>query len=245
MQAQEEALNDVRQQLADIKFAQKGAEEKVERVQRELTLVEEQAPPPPPPDAGWDRAVDRTVAKATCRAEVSLSEVRKVVDALLAEVDIAAKSVDVEAPLRAQTSTKWTIRFKGEQRRAARQADAFLGALRDGGGWKDLVVTTPADGQERLYIGADKNPQTIRREIHTKKVADMLRRMYPQVDLYPSRRDGIVSSRYKPLVKVEVYPEATELKFNEELLNALGMDKSGILHKWTQELSATSASASV
>lgn len=28
------------------------------------------------------------------------------------------------------------------------------------------------------------------------------------------------------------------MKFNEEFINALGMDKSEILHKWTQEMSA-------
>lgn len=245
IQAHEDAINDVRQQILDLRLAQKGSEEKVEKVQRELTMVDEKAPPPPPPDAGWDRAVDRTVAKATCKAEVSLDEVRKVVNDILEEVNVATTAVEVEAPLRAQTSTKWTIRFKGEQRRAARQADAFLGALRTGAGWRDIVVGTPSGGQERLYIGVDKSPQTVRREIHTKRVRDMMARMYPQADLFPSRRDGIVSSRYKPLVKVEVYLEETVLKFNEELLGALGMDKADIQRKWAQEAATASSSASV
>lgn len=41
-------LNDVRQQIADIRYAQRCIETTVAGVQKELPLVEEKAPPPAP-----------------------------------------------------------------------------------------------------------------------------------------------------------------------------------------------------
>lgn len=78
----DQELNDMRQHTADTKYMQMGTE----AAAMEVKLFEEKAPPPPPPAAGWDREPDRTVAKASCKAEVSYQWVREVVDALSKEI---------------------------------------------------------------------------------------------------------------------------------------------------------------
>lgn len=117
------------------------------------------------------------------------------------------------------------------QRRAKAEAKAGL---------RGVVVDTPSGGKAHLYIEADKNLTIIRREVRTKRVKDMLARMHPGTELFPSRLDGVTSSSYRPIVKVEVHPDETALKFNEAVLATLDMCKGDILRNWTSETEAMS-----
>lgn len=55
-------------------------------------------------------------------------------------------------------------------------------------------------------------------EMRTKKVRDVLSRLYPQHTLYPKRRDGVVAARYKPVVKRSVRQDCATFLFNETAL---------------------------
>lgn len=185
--------------------------------------------PPPPLATGWVGDVDRTVAKATCKAEVAMAAVRAVVDALLEEINVAPTSVEVVAGAR-------------RSRKSGRSASRASTGEQCCAGWRDVVVSTPSGGQEPLLIGADTNPQILRREVHTKKALDMLARMCPGGDLLPSRRNVVISSRHGPLVKVEVDPADTILKFNGQLVDELGMSKAPILQSRAWESATASPS---
>lgn len=240
--AHDMAINEMRQQIADIKHAQSGTEAAVTEVKREMAMADAQAPPPPQPSAGWDRAPDRTKVRISCKAEVAIAQLEEAIKPLLVEANVQAADVVLDAPMGAKVSTKWTMQFKGETRKAARRADTFMEQLRGPGGWKDVTVQLPSGGTERIYISPDKSLKTVRTEIHTKKLKDILTRLYLEHAFYPQRRDGVVAARYKPVVKLDVREEATTLLFNEVVLREMAIDKGDVIRAWEREAATPSQS---
>eukprot|EP00959_Pyramimonas_sp_CCMP1952_P037830 791902-Pyramimonas_sp.AAC.1 len=52
---------------------------------------------------------------------------------------------------------------------------ALARALRlPGGGWRAFAVVTPDGRRATLHVGADKAPRQIRREMHTKRLLNIL-----------------------------------------------------------------------
>lgn len=135
------------------------------------------------------------------------------------------------------------MKFSGEPRKAARRVDSFLEQLRGPGGWKDVSACLPSGGSERISIGPDKNTKTVRTEVQTKKLHNVLSQLYPQHTFYPQRRDGVVAANYRPVVKLDVRPEGTKLLFNQIVLTDMGIDKAAVLAAW--EAAAAPASQSV
>lgn len=65
---------------------------------------------------------------------------------------------------------------------------------------------------------------------HEAGVKDVLLHVYLGTDLLPSRRDGMVSSSYRPTVKVGIYPEGAMLKLKQAVLSSVGKCKEDLVH---------------
>lgn len=181
----ETAISEMRQQLADIKHSQRGTQTAVAKVKRDIALAEAQAPVSPPPQAGWDRAPACTKVRGTSRAEIALAQLEEASRPMLESGEFAERDITIEAPLGVRVSSKWTIQRMGEARRATRRADNFLEQLRGPGGWRDVTAQRPCGSTERIFLIQDTTLRTVRWEIQTKKVKDILARLYPQQVFYP------------------------------------------------------------
>lgn len=102
----------MRQQLADMKYGQRGSETVVTEAKRELAMVEAQAAVPPPAQAGLDRAPDRTQVSITTNADVAIAQLEDAIRPLLAWADARSQVIALEAPLGARVSSKWVLQFK-------------------------------------------------------------------------------------------------------------------------------------
>lgn len=97
------------------------------------------------------------------------------------------------------------------------------------------MVQLPSGGTERIYISQDNKLKTVRTEMHTKKVEDVLTRPYPQHTFYPQRGDGLVAARYRPIVRLDLREERTTLLFNEATLAEMEIDKGDVIRAWERE----------
>lgn len=74
---------------------------------------------------------------------------------------------------RSRSRRRSARRFKGETRKATRRAD-LVEQLRGPGDGRDVITRLPSGGEERIYISPDSKIRTVRTEMHTKKVKDVL-----------------------------------------------------------------------
>lgn len=113
-----------------------------------------------------------------------------------------------------------------------RRAENFVEQLRGPCGSRDVTGQLPSCGTERSCISQDTKLKTVRTEVHTKKVKDVLSWLYPEHMFYGQRRGGVVAVRYKPVVKLGAWDDNTTLLFNEAALRELEIDKSEVLRAW-------------
>lgn len=194
---------------------------------------------PPPLIANRDRAPDRTEVRITSKAEIALPHIEEAIRLMLGGADVQARDGTLEAPLGAKVSARWVLQLKGEARKATRRADNFVEQLRGPGDSRDVKAQLPSGGTERTFISPDKNLKTARTEMHTKKAKGVLARLCPRRTFCPQRRDGVVGTRYKQIVKLDVREDGTTLVFNESVLREMEIDKSDIFRAWESESATT------
>ena len=94
------------------------------------------------------------------------------------EVGIGADCFSVTGP---EVGKNFRMSFSGTAGSAERRVAKFLSNLRDGNGWREISVQRPAvPGQangpyERLYFGADRSEKSMRKQVRTKHIYDLVR----------------------------------------------------------------------
>lgn len=236
-------VNHVGLETKNASLANREVRSDLQRVQAEIALAATR-PTPAPGGAGWSRAPDPTVAKLNCSVPLSKAAVQTAIEPLLRAASFEDAHVALRSP--ETVSTRWTIQFVGDgpvaKGAAARRCAQFLGSLRTSDGWRQLRASAADGTAHPIYISEDKNPQTIRREVLTKRLARMLERMDTTNKYVPVRAEGVVSSRYQKLVRILVpSQDEVQLEFNSVALQNYPISREDILAAWAAEMRGADA----
>lgn len=239
-----DAIEMMRRQIAELRSNQKGTAAEVTEVKKEMAMAADAVPPPRPQPSGWDREADPTILVANSKATFAEDELIGALAGLLRQCNVPSDQVRFVAPRGQTAAQRWTVRFLGEPRLAARRAAQVIGGLRgDDGEWIPLEVAS-ATGLERcrLYVGVDKSPKQTRTEVMGKRLASMARELRPDLQWRLLRDEGVVCVGYQRILKVVADPTATTLQFAAEGVVQYGIDKAAFTKRW-ETVSATAGSA--
>ncbi len=210
----------------------------VDRLEKAVALAEKTVPREYLHDLSmWDRPPDQTILLVNGPEEMSLAAVEQALQELWAHLELPPQAWKVEGET---TDTRFTVQFNGSQGLAAARAKAAHNSLRGKRGWKDTQARTTLGQMQRIYVAADESPATTRKKVHTKKALQVLERAYPGKSFTANRWRGEVLLDKKPLLRLEVAPQETHLKWNPEVLLPSGIDKS----RFKQDFDALWADAS-
>lgn len=170
-----------------------------------LMAVPADAPIPKTAHVGsaWDRTPDPTRLQANSSRMVTVEDM---IVALEPFVEAAAFRwttclVDKSG---VKAAKRRTIRLVGrDTRHVARRAGMFVAALRDGNGWKTVVVKAGAGERAPLYDSADKSSTGVKTEIAVQRLVQELRRQRPQTSWRLHCGEGVVLAGYQHMVKIE------------------------------------------
>ena len=124
---------------------------------------------------------------------------------------------------------KYSIRFGGPTGTAAHRVDKLLGCLRTADGWERKSCKNPGGQMAELYISADKNPKQVATEIDGKRLRDACKSTCASVPFILLRREGIVSSAWAHVVKIEAKPDGEiKLYWNTKAVQEKQIPKDAI-----------------
>ena len=211
-----ERFSAVHREMADVKkrtlLLEDGQETMRDKVRRLEALVGGAASPSPLPaqfslePMEDDRAPNPTVFRISAEESVLLEEVEHAVRTLTTEADIPVSEYQVTG-----NSKKFTVQFLGVPNRAALLVDKVLALSRfsgPGGKWREL--TAGANGA-RLFFNPAQSPKTDRMQAAARVLHKTIRGAHPNIDLFVSRCDGILSVDWQPLARV-VTPLPSEVR---------------------------------
>lgn len=240
-------LTERSKRVEEVSSVAKGTTEDLQRslrgVREEMAMAAESVPPPRPPLPGWDREVDQTVLIANSQALFVEAELDRAIERLLVRCNIPREHVRLDAPRGQTAAQRWTIRFLGEPRLAARRAAQVFAALRGADGeWMSLeVMGTTGMERSRLYLGLDKSPKQTRVEVMGKRLASLARSLRPELRWRLLREEGVVCVGFQRVLKVIVEPDSSKLQFAAEGIRDHGIDKDMFVRRWEAEAAPRSA----
>ena len=198
--------------------------------------VEEASTKPSAPtvyDPSWQREVDCTILRLSTSAAAALDEVSELAKSIADEADLRPDMVKVEGQ---SPNRRWTLKFTGEPRIAAKRAAKFYSlSKRTATGWRSLQLAGADGAACSVNVDMDKNPMEQRRGW----VARVAKRLICDRIADPVRnRDGIVEARNEPLLRIlceSPDPSSTRIQWNQALADKLKINTAvlgdEILHR--------------
>ena len=104
---------------------------------------------------------------------------------------------------------KYQIRFHGTPGLTANRVAKFKNSPRAHGILRAFTVPFPTGVAVPIFFSEDKNSKTIKIEIETKRVAVIVREMYPQISWHANRAEGILSVDWEEVLNIFPQPEKT------------------------------------
>ena len=182
----------------------------------------------------FNRDIDVTILQINCRVEFPRNHIRDAILPFMQEAGLA--EADWSVTSFASPAKKFSVKFGGIPGQAERRVEKVLQVLRAGpdGKWRTVTARTAAGNTDNIFIGRDRNPAMVKREIATKNLATVIKDLFPTVTVFPNRAQGIISCGWKPIAKIEVHPEQapTEIKWNVPALTGTVIDKDKVMEEF-------------
>lgn len=123
-------------------------------------------------------------------------------------------------------ASRFVVRIAGEASRAEELAKRITASLRDNeGDWREVQVVGPSGASTKLFIDPDRPRTEGAIRATTKRLARVLEKIRPDLDLDVAPRDGVISMQWIELASVEFIPsQGPVVSYNAEALRAAGYD---------------------
>ena len=198
----------------------------------------------PPTSTEFERALDHSIVKLSCKCMVAKSEVQKVAKTMCEEADMGNTPFEIEGPV---TGQAFTLRFQEAYQSALLHSRKLLDAQRTGKAeWKRYQIDTLEAGsgggvqQESLFLNPDKNNKQIKMEIAVRKVIQHLKRLHTDKRfMCTSREEGIIGCEFRPIVKVvALSPSSVSLQWNQAMVDRYAISKAEVQQEFDSDLGA-------
>ena len=158
----------------------------------------------------------------------------------ISDSGVDSEHVDVVGPAK-----RFYIHVRGGPAAAPRAVALSRALRRPGGQWRSFSATTPSGQQCPLYVGADKAPKQVRREMHTKRALALLTEMYPQAAWSANRSHGLISRNSVPVVELvpQGFDEPSKL-FWDPAADTRGIDKAEVQRRLQATLAPSAVNTS-
>ena len=162
----------------------------------------------------FTRTPNKSILVVNSKEMVAIDEVTSVIKNWLAAAGFSDEQWRVKGN---SPGRRFHIQFQGSEAMAARHACHALRQLKQpDGSWKRFECPMVAGGCSPLFLGMDKSPQQIRREVQTKKLAEIIAAKL-DTRVRANRYQGVVSVGDVPLVRIavaDVSEEPSTLEWN-------------------------------
>ena len=163
-----------------------------------------------------------------------LDELSAKVKALLAAVDVT------EARIRGPYKGKcYSIKFEGDELTAGRRARKLLESLKGPNGWNKVFFARSDTEQVQVFIGPDKDPNTIKRE----KVARMLRNFFKdkamgdhRFETIGERSSSVIVDGWDELCWISINAMGkVNVRFSDQGMAKIGVSKEEADTHWKEK----------
>ena len=187
----------------------------------------------------FDRCIDPTIVKINSAKPIGHEFLKKAATEWL-DKDFADKYAIKGAT--AEPIKSINVQFTGNALAAGKLVDrALLSLRRPDGSWTQLSAKDEAGATVNIYAGPDKSAKQIRTEVDSKKLHGILKDLYPTVAFRLQRREGLISSQWKPLARVLPQPGGLSIvEWNFELAATLSIDKEQVSSSFRSHGESTS-----
>lgn len=219
----------VEHKVAGMDARQLLAEARLEKLEKELAMVQSPAPIDPAIlDTAWDRAPNTAILRLNTPELAKLDDVQKVVKGWLDD-EFRAEQWDVVA-VGGEPTKNFALRFSGAEPTASRRARKALdGMRRSDGTWRKLGVAGVDGASLPLYVHPDKSPQQNKIEALCRRAARAIKEVHPTMAPHLLRASGVVSVQWQKLLRIRAptWHEAI-LEFNESAVASLRIDRQRV-----------------
>ena len=203
----------------------------IQRLDDTLAAVESQVPIRIAAE-GFERAIDTTIVRARTGDKISKAGLLAALQETADEMRLPAGQMVIDG---AEIDKRFTIRFNGNANLAAARAAKFLQLQKTGATWRDVGVADVDGKRQRVFLDGDKNPKQTRREILTKKLANVLHELYPQAELFANRRQGEVKIGWVALARLaDLTQDSYRIEWNLPEAAKANIDKETVLQRLTE-----------
>ena len=177
------------------------------------------------PLTGFNRDVNLSTlfCNTDNQIKVARSKFHESVVKLAAEAGLADDTFNVVGdPL----DNRFEIFWNGDPRTARDRCSHFFQSLQLGRGkWKPQVVLDDQSQEVKFYVGPDKNPCQVRREVLAKSLKDLVSKAIPDVNIFIKKSAGTLYIDKRPLVTVHISgPESARLTWNPDKVASYKLD---------------------
>ena len=125
------------------------------------------------------------------------------------------------------------ITISGDDCTAARRTSNVLQLIRFSEEWRGLEVMLPASSRKTaIYFDQDNSRASIRKEILTKRLANLIKETKPSEDTRAKRADGIVEINRCPIAKIVLLgPVDFRIEWNLNKIVEMEIDREAMLSK--------------
>ena len=185
------------------------------------------------PDARDPNASDATLLRLSVKNAVGIDAIKELASTLLDRIQVSAAQAKVTGP---GVGKNFRIQFNGEVPAAARRAKKLVDSLRDASGaWEDVTVAKPTGGTEKVFIGHDRSTNQLACSFNARSLGDVVRDLYPHMDLHVARNSGVISSRWETIAELSKESDFTTIVWGEAA-DTNSIDKAMVTQRFNGKL---------
>ena len=180
-------------------------------------------PPAAPSSTSFDRPIDPSIFKISCKDMLSLAEATRIAKVILEEGGVNLDSMSMEG---GKVNNRFSVRLRGGPV-AVQQCLEGQRPAKFGLPWKKHFCESLDKTQCQVYINPDKNAKITRTEIALKQLQSILKDKYPSLTFQlPNRNEGIIHVGWKKLLRVSCTDNATTtLSWWGDTFTKVGIDR--------------------
>ena len=177
------------------------------------------------PLAGFNRQINFGVLFCNTIRNIKVSRTRfhEVIVKLAAEVGLADDSFNLVGDT---LDDRFEICWLGNPSTAKSRCIQFYQSLQLGRGkWKPQVVLDDQENEIQFFVGPDKNPCQVRREVLSKNLKDLIGGHIPAGTIFVKKTAGTLYIDKRPLVTIHVSgPDSARLAWNPTKVSQYKLD---------------------
>ena len=180
--------------------------------------------------ANFNRTPQTNVIKIRTNDLVNFAVVEALAKKLLAEAEIEPSLYKFNG---IKLGRLFDVTVSGDERTAARRTSKVLQLVRFSEEWRGLEVLLPDSSRKaNIYFDQDKSRAAIRKEILTKRLANLIKEVKPNEDTRAKRADGIVEINRCPIAKIVLLgPVDFRIEWNLNKIVEMDIDRAAMLSK--------------